>query len=168
MSTRAAAAVALVATAAVAVISIYRHGLVDALSALAILACLASAYLASRVSQRPEPAPSRSERTGPDRGAWVRLVEEDVDLIDELDRHRAELDPSGRALADHVTARLEEVLLRAGVEVIEADTRFDRLRHAPLGSGADSKPGAAIAEVVSPGFAIGRRVLRRAQVRLRS
>jgi hypothetical protein len=116
----------------------------------------------------PEPVAFAPGGNGLENDAWVRLVEEDVALIDELDRHRSGLDESGRAVADHMSSRLREVLERAEVEVIDDDASFDRLRHAPLNPQGAPEVGTPIAEVVSPGFAIGPRVLRRAQVRLHS
>lgn len=183
MSIRNAAATAFAATALVAALALYREGLWDLVAFLALLASMATGYLSYRALFAPRLGPSGSAGVptaaapvapvpappgdGLDNDAWLRLVEEDVELIDELDRHRLGLDDSGQALADHVTARLREVLERADVEVIDADLRFDRVRHAPVDSPAAPAPGAVIAEVVSPGFAVGPRVLRRAQVRLR-
>jgi molecular chaperone GrpE (heat shock protein) len=98
---------------------------------------------------------------------WLSLVEECVELLDELERHKADFDPPRVELAEHVTMRLTELLERSGVEIISDETSFDRLRHQPDGrAAARAKPGAAISETLSPGLAIGRRVLRRAKVRL--
>jgi hypothetical protein len=176
MRIRAVALTSLAANVLVAAISVHGEGLWDLVSILAIGATLGTAalgYLAvtsrfqtpATASPGPEVA-ARVEGHGLDNDAWLRLVEEDVDLIDELDRHRNGLDESGRAVADHVTSRLREVLERANVDVIEEDVGFDRLRHAPIESQLPAA-GTPILEVVSPGFAIGPRVLRRAQVRVR-
>jgi GrpE len=160
------AALLVVVTLITSAVSLYRHGLGDLLSGLAILAFVGCCF-AYRTAARPA---RRATAPGPpsDDRAWIQLVEEDVELIDELDRHRSRLDDSGRALADHVTSRLQEALERSGVEVIEGDVRYDRMRHAAVQSDRPSLQGAAIAEVVSPGFAIGRQVVRRARVRLGS
>jgi hypothetical protein len=100
---------------------------------------------------------------------WLSLVEECVELLDELERHKEDFDPPRIELIEHVTMRLTELLERSGVEIISDETNFDRLRHQPDGrAGARAKPGDALSETLSPGFAIGRRVLRRAKVRLRS
>lgn len=96
---------------------------------------------------------------------WIRLVEECAELVDELDEHKGGLDPARRQLAEHVISRLEEGLERSGVEVISEDTTFDRNRHKPA-AGSAAIHGAAISETLSPGFAVGRRVVRRARVRV--
>ncbi len=98
--------------------------------------------------------------------SWMKLVEQNVDLVNDLDRQKAAFDSSGKQLADYVMARLQELLERSGVETIITDRHFDRDRHQPERGGANVSPGALIAETLSPGFAVGRRVLRRARVRL--
>jgi molecular chaperone GrpE (heat shock protein) len=97
---------------------------------------------------------------------WMKLVEECVEVIDELDRHMTSLDPQHQELADHVIIRLGEVLERSGVDVISDEAAFDSKRHRPERAGSRTSPGATIAETMSPGFAVGRRVLRRARVRV--
>ena len=99
-------------------------------------------------------------------GPWIKLVEECVEMIDELDEHMAGFDAPRRELADHVILRLKEILERSGVEVISNEAAFDRSRHKTAGESAAPVPGAAISEILSPGFAVGRRVLRRARVRV--
>ncbi len=100
-------------------------------------------------------------------GRWMKLVEECVEVVDELDRHISTFDAPRREVAEHVVLRIEEVLERSGVEVISDEPIFDRSRHQPIGASATASPGAAISETLSPGFAVGRRVLRRARVRVR-
>lgn len=95
---------------------------------------------------------------------WMRLVEECVEVVDELDQHMDRFDAPRREVAKHVILRLEEILGRSGVEVISNETAFDRGRHKPAGE--NTVPGAAISETLSPGFAVEHRVLRRARVRL--
>ena len=116
-----------------------------------------AAALAALRGRRPEPLPV-------DDGSWLKLVEESVDLLDELDRHMASFDDPRRELADHVILRITEVLGRSDVEVITGDDGFDLKRH--TAPGHVPEPGAPIAETESPGFAVGARVLRRARVRL--
>ena len=96
---------------------------------------------------------------------WLNLAEECVELLDELDELRPAFDPARRMLAEHVMSRLEEALERSGIEVISGDIAFDRNRHKPERASAAAS-GATIAETLSPGFAVGQRVLRRARVRL--
>lgn len=99
-------------------------------------------------------------------GRWTKLVEECVEVVDELDDHMSDFDAPRRDVARHVILRLEEILERSGVEVIENDISFDRARHKPAPASAATAPGAFISETLSPGFAVGPRVLRRARVRV--
>ncbi len=113
------------------------------------------------------PEASRPDPTDELRNApWMSLVEGCVDVVDELDRHATSFDAPRRELAEHVTIRLEEALGRSGVEIIAGESAFDRMRHKPVAGGHGSVPGAPVFETLSPGFAVGRRVLRRARVRL--
>lgn len=99
-------------------------------------------------------------------GAWEKLAEDCVDVVDELDRNMASFDPERQELADHVILRIEEVLERSGVDVISEDATFDSKRHRLEKATTKTSPGAHITETLSPGFAVGRRVLRRAKVRV--
>ena len=100
-------------------------------------------------------------------GRWTKLVEECVEVVDEFDGYTSSFDAPRREVAEHVISRLEEVLGRSGVEIISNEAFFDRARHSPDAmSGGAAAPGAAIRETLSPGFAVGRRVLRRARVRV--
>ena len=112
------------------------------------------------------PYPVRESENPLENIAWVDLAEKCVELVEELDRQVANFDPPRRELADHVILRLEEVLERSGVEVISEDTTFDRRRHKPEKAESQIASGAPITETLSPGFAIGPRVLRRARVRV--
>ncbi len=97
---------------------------------------------------------------------WLKLADECAFLYDELDELQPHLDAGGRQLADHVCLRLREILERRGVQVIAGDTTFDHNRHQPSGPLEHAITGAPVADTTSPGFAVGRRVLRRARVRL--
>ncbi len=96
----------------------------------------------------------------------MKLVEECVDMVDELDEHMESFDAPRREVARHVILRLEEILGRSGVEIISNEATFDRARHKPEAAHAAIANGAALSETISPGFAVGRRVLRRARVRV--
>jgi hypothetical protein len=98
---------------------------------------------------------------------WLKLIEENVALFDELDSHRADFDAPRQELADHVICRLQEILERCGVEPISGEGDFDRSRHQNEGA-VRVFPGAMIAETLSPGFRIGKRILRRARVRIQT
>jgi hypothetical protein len=101
-----------------------------------------------------------------DHKQWMELVEEIVSLLEELARHRNNLDPLARELADHVNLRLEEILERSGVEVIANEASFERSKHQAEKRTTHARPGDPILETIRPGLAVGRRVLRRAVVRL--
>ena len=96
----------------------------------------------------------------------MKQVEEYVEVVDELDEHMDSFDAPRREMAGHVILRLEEILGRSGVEIISNDAIFDRARHKPAADHATTDDGAAVRETLSPGFAVGPRVLRRARVRL--
>lgn len=84
-------------------------------------------------------------------------------LYDELDQNIAFFDEEKRHLAEHVMARIEDILTAAGAVAIRDETTYNRLRHQP---DKIVNNGAAIAATLSPGFALGRRVLRRARVHI--
>lgn len=96
----------------------------------------------------------------------MELVQECVEVVDELDEHMGSFDAPRREVAGHVIVRLEEILGRSGVEIISDDATFDRARHKPDSTHAATDNDAAVRETLSPGFAVGPRVLRRARVRL--
>lgn len=105
-----------------------------------------------------------SEKTSPlDNKAWLGLVEECVDLFDELDRYAPSMDGAGRELAQHIMARIQEVLARCGVSVIEGDNAFTRSDHQSE-TGGGAVEGSRIVHTLSPGFRVDQRVLRRAIV----
>lgn len=101
-----------------------------------------------------------------DNRPWLALVEECVELYDELDHHLPRMDPAARETAEHVELRLQEILERCGVAVLDQDETYSRDRHHAEAAGGAAVSGAPIAETLSPGFAIGRRILRKARVRL--
>jgi hypothetical protein len=95
---------------------------------------------------------------------WVKLVEECVDLYDELDNFKPELDSVKQEVADHVMCRLQEILERSQVNTIAGDSSFNFAHHQAGKTYKKVPPGTAILETLSPGFRIGPRVLRKAQV----
>ncbi len=115
----------------------------------------------------PPPPHEATSSNSLDNRQWVSLVEECVELFDEFERHKESFDDSSRELAEHINSRLQEILERAGVETIASDSNFDPRRHKPKNAiSVEATVNALIAETISPGFAIGPRVLRRAHVRL--
>ena len=56
----------------------------------------------------------------------MKLVEECMEMVDDLDEHMGSFDAPRREVAGHVMLRLEEILGRSGVEIISNDTIFDR------------------------------------------
>lgn len=126
---------------------------------------LASQAKVSESPSSPQLVPSNRDSLMNDE-RWLKLVEECVALFDDLDSRLASFDPSRQALVEHVLLQLQEILERSGVELIVNDTTFERRRHQPDQPASGAVPGTPIIATLSPGFALGRRVLRRARVRL--
>jgi hypothetical protein len=95
-----------------------------------------------------------------------RLVADIARYFDEIDLRVRSMESSERELAEQVLLRIEEIFGRCGVDTIEGDVVFDRLRHQPDPGGPLGSNGAPIAATLSPGFMLASRVLRRARVRL--
>jgi hypothetical protein len=112
----------------------------------------------------PGESPAATDRL--DNRDWVELVERCVGLFEELDGIQPGLDETCRPLAVHVSHRLVEILERSGVSVITGEQTLDRNRHRPEPSPAPISERAAVARTLSPGFAVGRRIFRRARVSL--
>jgi len=124
--------------------------------------------------------PDLSRRTGPESQTlpstpdadplankpWLNVVEDCVDLYDELERLQPSLDVAAQEVADHCCGRLLEILERSGVTILAENTTFDPKRHSAEPVRESPSEGAAIEATLSPGFAVGRRVFRRARVKL--
>lgn len=137
--------------------------------ALAIGSALTLLSAGSRSSKTGSPLRTESSNPGrasplEDEQRWVKLVEECVRVVDELDEHMGSFDAPRREVAGHVVLRLEEILGRSGVDIISDEAVFDRARHKP--NAGHAATGDAVRETLSPGFAVGPRVLRRARVQL--
>ncbi len=98
-----------------------------------------------------------------DNQPWLKLVGECVDLFDELDGQLEYLDAGGPEIAEHVRLRLQEIMQRCGVELIDQPGAFERTLHQPIGTSAGLSTVAV--SIISPGFRVGRRILRRVRVR---
>ncbi|HVB62675.1 MAG TPA: nucleotide exchange factor GrpE [Ktedonobacteraceae bacterium] len=120
---------------------------------------------AEELSDRETRSPSQDLVDPLDNKRWMKLVEGCVNLFDELDGLFPVSDPRHET-AEHVMYRLREILSRSGVEIISQDRAFDENRHLADPPNYDIPPGTPISEVISPGFAVGRRVLRQARVRI--
>ena len=97
---------------------------------------------------------------------WLGLVEECVALFDELDDVSSQLDPPRQEIIRHVEHRLQEILGRSGVETISRDNTFDMYRHKQQPADRAVAQGTPLTAIVSPGFAVGRYVLRLARVKV--
>jgi hypothetical protein len=97
---------------------------------------------------------------------WLKLIEECVDLYDELDRLQPSLEAAAQELVDHCRCRVLEILERSGVSIFAEDATFDRSRHQADVTQERPREGTPIEATLSPGFAVGRRVFRRARVKL--
>lgn len=95
---------------------------------------------------------------------WVRFVEECAALYDQLDGWAMEFDEPRRELTETVCLQLKDILVRSGVEVIDQSGPFDHNKHLPA-KGTRIAIGTAV-RIVSPGFAVGPRVFRRATVEI--
>lgn len=97
---------------------------------------------------------------------WINLIEECVALHEELERLGPSLDAASAEFTDHCCCRLLEILERSGVRILADDATFDPSRHHAESTGTSPLEGTPIEATLSPGFAVGRRVLRRARVKL--
>ena len=168
----AAAIAALASAALVALAAIAGDGPQAAIQLIAILAWLM--VIGTLIRDRT-PAQATPLSTGVDRHLdvdpledkrWLELVEGCVGIIDELDIHRSNFDLAAQELAEHLDFRFQEILERSGVTVIADEATFDRGRHQPERGAAQARPGDTVVETLRPGLAVGRRVFRRAVVRL--
>jgi hypothetical protein len=163
------AAVVVLETVYIVAVLLRRRARQDATPAGPVGQRAAAAPLYGGAQVAPSPAvtqPLTTPETGSGGKPWIDLVEEIVLLFDELAQSVDTMEPQGRAIAMHVCDRLREVLERSGVEVIANDSTFDLVRHRPESAVATVPTGSPIQETLSPGFAVGRRVLRRATVRI--
>jgi hypothetical protein len=99
-----------------------------------------------------------------DNKRWVGLAQGCVNLFDELDGLFPAPDPR-QETANHVMYRLREILSRSGVEIIFYDRTYNVYRHQLELPNTETRNGTPI-KIVSPGFAIGRLVLRLARVQV--
>lgn len=98
---------------------------------------------------------------------WIKLVEDCVELFDEIDRIRPSLDNILQDFADHISCRIVNILERNSVDIIRGTGIYDRNRHQFVKPHSTEKPdGELVVEIISPGFSVDRRVLRRAQVKM--
>lgn len=122
----------------------------------------------------PEPpvAPAHRPDDGPllppsDADRFVQAVGELTELVAVLDRQRGQVDEVARPWLDYLIDQVTGVLVRCDVELIDSEAAYRRARHEPVGSAAMPAEGQEIVETIRPGFALGRRVLLRARVRLK-
>jgi len=102
-----------------------------------------------------------------DNKPWLDLAEDCLALFEEMDRNLEFFEtPGERQLAEHVQARLQEILERTGLEVIDQEGASVRTLHQPERSAGGLDSEQLRVEMRSPGFRVGRRILRRARVRL--
>lgn len=99
-----------------------------------------------------------------DNKRWVGLAQGCANLFDELAGLFPASDPR-QETANHVMYRLREILSRSGVEIIFDDRTYDAYRHQLESPNTETRTGTPI-KIVSPGFAIGRLVLRLAQAQV--
>ena len=99
--------------------------------------------------------------------AFVRLVEECIDIMNEFDRFIGRLESEeGKTMAGLVVQRLQESLERSGLTRISDEERFAILRHIPVPM-VPVVEGVPLAETLVSGLAIENRVFRKAKVTLK-
>jgi GrpE len=96
---------------------------------------------------------------------WIALAEGCTELFNELDGRYPPSD-ARYEVANHTLHRLQVVLRRSGVEMLIRDRAYDPKRHQLVPPDPAVPPGTSLARVISPGFAIGSRVLRPAKVQI--
>jgi hypothetical protein len=97
---------------------------------------------------------------------WFSLVEECVELVKKLDSQQKGLDSARQEMVQYFVSQLQESLQRGGVQVITDEPIYDSVRHQVAPARPNVPTGSRIVETLSPGFAVGERILRRARVRL--
>ena len=103
-----------------------------------------------------------------DNSQWLKLVEECIELEGDLVNLYEHLDVTSQHIVDHTTLRIQEMLERSHVEIIANEHAFNRARHQTKPMHPIPRPGTPITVTLHPGFAVGRRVLRRAEVQVAS
>lgn len=100
-----------------------------------------------------------------DNKPWFGLMEEVIRLEGEIERLSPKLPEEARNFAEHIFARLEEILDRNGAVVIDesACEVFEGRLHQPFPARV-VKDGEPIAKLLVPGWRVDERVLRRAKV----
>ncbi|MDO4571691.1 MAG: hypothetical protein Q4D38_15015 [Planctomycetia bacterium] len=93
----------------------------------------------------------------------VKLTENVVRLGDDIARHLPTLSQEAAEFAQYVSGRLDEMLLRCGVEPIEDETSFHIVRHQTVPP-RNIPNGTPITATLVPGLRLEERVLRRAKV----
>ena len=101
-----------------------------------------------------------------DNAQWLSLVEECIELEGDLVNLHEHLDDTSQHIVDHTTLRIQDMLERSHVEIIVNERAFNRTRHQTKPVHPIPRPGTPITATLHPGFAVGRRVLRRAQVQI--
>jgi len=96
--------------------------------------------------------------------AWLGLAEECVSLYDEMFCLSSEVSPESKEMLLHLMIRIQQTLERSDVEVTEDVRSFDRLRHKDVGKSMPAD-GTPVVATLSPGYSVGRKVLRKAIVK---
>ena len=117
--------------------------------------------LVKEPDRMPPPRPERNLDNKP----WFGMMEEIIRLEDEVARLTPKLPEEARNFAEHIFARLEEILDRNGVVMIDDNEcrNFETRLHQAFPARV-VKDGVPIAKVLTPGWRVEERVLRRAKV----
>ena len=106
---------------------------------------------------------SKREESLLDNRPLVKLAENVVRLGDDIARHLPTLSAEAAEFAQYVSGRLDEMLLRCGLEPIEDETEFHIVRHQAVPPG-NIPNGTPITATLVPGLRLEEKVLRRAKV----
>ena len=120
-----------------------------------------------RLKRRPTKKPPERANDPFSNKAWFALAEDCVAIFDELDRLALRFDPERSALCSHICKRLLGAVERSGVEVIGEAAAYD----SRIQLESNERPRESqlhFVKIVSPGFRIGRKVLRRARAEFAS
>lgn len=119
--------------------------------------------LAKPAEPRQLPAPPASPL---DNKPYVKVMEDLMRLSSEIRRLADHAPDDSRDALDYIYEQLEDVFERNGLTMIEGETVYDVCRHQPVPA-ALVPDGTPVEKTLVPGWALDRKVLRRAKVSVR-
>ena len=99
---------------------------------------------------------------------FISIVEELSDIMDEMSQYQERTSTEeGQFLLKLFVERIQEALVRNGLDSMQSDTLFSLSRHIPFPI-VIVKEGTQISKIHAPGLAIENRVFRKAKVEFKS